>query len=142
MPKQKEKKQFLTVAMLDIDKFKNINDTHGHDVGDIAIKEIKRILDETLRTSDLVARFGGEEFCIVLEDISVADTKALFEKVRKRFEDNIIKVNETEISYTVSFGVAYGMADSLDEMVKLSDHALYYAKENGRNQVKIDAHYI
>ena len=128
--------------MLDIDKFKNINDTYGHDVGDIAIKEIKRILDETLRESDLVARFGGEEFCIVLEEITLEDTKALFERIRKRFEDNVIEIKDTKISYTVSFGVAYGMDTSLEEMVKLSDHALYYAKENGRNQVRIDSHNI
>jgi diguanylate cyclase (GGDEF)-like protein len=140
--KVKRKKLPLAVAMLDIDKFKNINDTYGHDVGDIAIKEIKRILDETLRASDLVARFGGEEFCIVLEDITLEDTKSLFERIRKRFEDNVIQINDTEISYTVSLGVAYGMEKSLDEMVKLSDEALYFSKENGRNQVKIDVYNI
>ncbi|MFC2073633.1 diguanylate cyclase [Campylobacterota bacterium] len=140
--KAKRKELPLAVAMLDIDKFKNINDTYGHDVGDIAIKEIKRILDETLRASDLVARFGGEEFCIVLEDITLEDTKSLFERIRKRFEDNIIQINDTKISYTVSLGVAYGMEKSLDEMVKLSDEALYFSKENGRNQVKIDVYNI
>lgn len=136
--KVKRKKLPLAVAMLDIDKFKNINDTYGHDVGDIAIKEVKRILDDTLRESDLVARFGGEEFCIVLEDITHEDTKALFERIRKRFKDNIIQIDDTKISYTVSFGVAYGMEKSLEEMVKLSDEALYYSKENGRDQVTID----
>lgn len=136
--KVKRKKLPLAVAMLDIDKFKNINDTYGHDVGDIAIKEVKRILDDTLRESDLVARFGGEEFCIILEDITHEDTKALFERIRKRFKDNIIQIDDTKISYTVSFGVAYGMEKSLEEMVKLSDEALYYSKENGRDQVTID----
>lgn len=140
--KAKRKEKSLAVCMLDIDKFKNINDTYGHDVGDIAIKEIKRILDGTLRESDLVARFGGEEFCIVLEDITIEDTRTLFERIRKRFEENVIKVHGHKISYSVSFGIAYGMADSLDEMVKLSDHALYHAKENGRNQVRIDSHNI
>ncbi len=136
--KVKRKKLPLAVAMLDIDKFKNINDTYGHDVGDIAIKEVKRILDDTLRESDLVARFGGEEFCIILEDITHEDTKALFERIRKRFKENIIQINDIKISYTVSFGVAYGMEKSLEEMVKLSDEALYYSKENGRDQVTID----
>jgi len=138
--KARRKKAPLAVAMIDIDKFKNINDTYGHDIGDIAIKEIKSILDKSLRESDLMARFGGEEFCILLEDISVEDTQKVFEKIRKNFEDNVIDANGVNIQYTVSFGVAFGMASSLDEMVKLSDEALYYAKENGRNQVKIDIH--
>ena len=135
--KARRKDSPIAVAMLDIDKFKNINDTHGHDIGDIAIKEVKRILDSNLRQSDLMARFGGEEFCILLEDISYEDVQKLFEKIRKSFEDNIIDADGTQISYTVSLGIQYGMADSLEEMVRLSDEALYYAKENGRNQVKI-----
>ncbi len=136
--KEKRKKKALAVAMLDIDKFKNINDTYGHDVGDVAIKEIKRILDETLRKSDLMARFGGEEFCILLEDISLENTHKLFEKIRERFESNIIDIGGKTISYTVSIGIQFGLSDSLEEMIRLSDKALYFAKENGRNQVKIN----
>ncbi|MFT5662130.1 MAG: diguanylate cyclase (GGDEF)-like protein [Sulfurimonas sp.] len=135
--KAKRKKSSIAIAMLDIDKFKNINDTYGHDIGDIAIKEVKRILDATLRSSDLMARFGGEEFCILLEDISLEDTKKLFEKIKQKFEDNIINVNDTKIKYTVSFGIAYGMPNSLDDMIKLSDDALYHSKENGRNQITV-----
>lgn len=135
--KAKRKGVSVAVAMIDIDKFKNINDTYGHDIGDIAIKEIKKILDRNLRLSDLTARFGGEEFCILLEDISVEDIKKLFEKIRQEFENNVIDANGVKITYTVSFGIAYGMSDLLDDMVKLSDDALYYSKENGRNQVTI-----
>ena len=135
--KAKRKSDNLAVAMLDIDKFKNINDTYGHDVGDEAIKEIKKILDKNLRTSDLMARFGGEEFCMLLEDITEENVSQLFEKIRVEFENNVIKVDDLEIKYTVSFGIAYGLAESLEEMVKLSDDALYDAKENGRNQIII-----
>lgn len=135
--KAKRKNAPIAVAMIDIDKFKNINDTYGHDVGDIAIKEIKKILDKHLRTSDLVARFGGEEFCIILEDIDMQSTAQLFEKIRKSFEENVIRVNGLEIKYSVSFGVAYGLLNSLEEMVVLSDEALYNSKTNGRNQVSI-----
>ncbi len=138
--KARRKEQPLAVIMLDIDNFKNINDTYGHDVGDIAIKEIKRVLDENLRASDLFARFGGEEFCILLEDITRANTEKLFEKIRTKFEENVIDINGTRLSYTVSFGGAYGMASSLEEMVKLSDKALYESKENGRNKVTIQTH--
>ena len=135
--KARRKKEPLAVAMLDIDKFKNINDTYGHDIGDVAIKEIKKILDKTLRASDLMARFGGEEFCIVLEDITKENVATLFEKIRLEFEKNVIKINNLEIKYTVSFGIAYGLEDSLEEMVKLSDDALYDSKENGRNRITI-----
>lgn len=127
----------LALATIDIDKFKNINDTYGHDVGDIAIKEIKKVLDRNLREYDLVARFGGEEFCILLEDITCKDLKNLFERIRVDFEKNIIKIDTLEFKYTVSTGIAYGVFDSLEEMLKISDEELYKSKENGRNQVNI-----
>ena len=135
--KAKRKSESVAVATIDIDNFKNINDTYGHDIGDVAIKEIKKILDKSLRASDLVARFGGEEYCILLEDITLENTKKLFDKIRVDFEKNIMSINGLEINYTVSFGVAYGMLSSLDSMIKLSDDALYISKENGRNQVNI-----
>jgi len=137
--KAKRKDKQLAVAMIDIDKFKNINDTYGHDVGDVAIKEIKNILDKKLRASDLMARFGGEEFCILLEDITLENTKLLFEKIRKAFELNTIIINKIKISYTISIGISYGLLSSLEEMIKISDEALYIAKEGGRNQVVIKA---
>lgn len=135
--KNKRKNTPLAVAMIDIDKFKNINDSYGHDIGDIAIKEVKNILDKTLRASDLMARFGGEEFCILLEDITLEDTKLLFEKIRETFEKNVIDANGTKISYTVSTGIYFGFSDSLEDMIRLSDEALYTAKESGRNRVEI-----
>ena len=127
----------LVVAMFDIDKFKSINDTYGHDVGDEAIKEIAKLLNENLRTSDLVARFGGEEFCVLLENIAFDDAKELFEKIRYAFEMNVLKVGEIELSFTVSIGVCYGIENTLDAMIKQADEGLYICKENGRNQVHI-----
>jgi diguanylate cyclase (GGDEF)-like protein len=135
--KNKRKKSPVAVAMIDIDKFKNINDTYGHDIGDIAIQEVKKILDKNLRTSDLMARFGGEEFCILLEDITIENTKLLFEKIRKKFEENVIDADGTKISYTISTGIYFGFSDSLEDMIRLSDEALYIAKESGRNRVEI-----
>ena len=133
----KRQNENLAVAMVDIDLFKKINDTYGHDIGDIAIKEVKKILTHHLRKSDLVARFGGEEFCILLHDISLENIEKLFEKVRVSFENNIIKTNGVEISYTVSIGVYYGLSDSLESLINLSDESLYEAKETGRNKVII-----
>jgi len=127
----------LAVAMIDIDKFKRINDTYGHDVGDVAIQEAKRILDDNLRASDLMARFGGEEFCVLLENISFENTRLLFEKIKNKFQNNIIKTDKYIITYTVSIGIYYGCSDSLEDMIRLSDEALYVAKESGRNRVEI-----
>lgn len=81
--------------MCDIDKFKSINDTYGHDVGDIAICEVARILKENLRSTDLLARFGGEEFCILLENISFEEVQVLFEKIRASFKAILWKLQIT-----------------------------------------------
>jgi len=121
--------------MFDIDKFKNINDTYGHDIGDIAIKEVAHILSSHLRESDLIARFGGEEFCVLLQDISKDDVIKLFTKIRKVFEDNIIQIDDLSISYTVSIGLCYGLEKTLEDMIKVADNGLYYCKNNGRNQI-------
>lgn len=85
-----------------------------------------------------MARFGGEEFCVLLENITLEEIEALFEKIRKAFEDNIIKIGDLEIKYTTSIGVCYGIEDSLEDMIKKSDDGLYYCKNNGRNQVAIN----
>jgi len=128
----------IVVAMFDIDKFKNINDTHGHDVGDVAICEVANILNENLRESDLMARFGGEEFCVLLENITLEDVEKLFEKIRDRFEKNIITVGDLKIKYTTSIGICYGLEEDLEAMIKKSDDGLYYCKNNGRNQIAIN----
>ena len=137
--KNKRKHLPIAVAMLDIDNFKRINDTYGHDVGDDAIKEVHKILTKNLRTSDLVARFGGEEFCVILDDIEEMHVHFVFENIRKAFEKNIIISHGYEISYTVSIGIYYGILDSLDAMVQASDKALYEAKEQGRNQIILNS---
>jgi len=133
--KAERKQSSLLVAMLDIDHFKSINDTYGHDIGDIAIKEVAKILKQTLRGSDLIARFGGEEFCLLLENISPEDRNTLLENVRKKFESNTIQTQNSSIVYTVSFGAFYGNKTDIDSMIKEADLNLYEAKQNGRNRV-------
>jgi len=135
--KEKRKNEPVALAMVDIDKFKNINDEHGHLVGDIAIKEVKRIFDKVLRKSDLFARFGGEEFCILIDNIMLDDVKMIFETIRNEFETNMIDANGTTISYTVSIGIYYGIGtdnETLDDLVHKADNALYEAKDGGRNR--------
>ena len=135
--RNQRKKHSVAVAMIDIDKFKNVNDTYGHDVGDIAIKEVAKILNSNLRESDVISRFGGEEFCILLEDIDEENTKKLFEKIRIIFEENEIVFPDFILKYTVSTGICYGLSKNFDELIKASDEALYDAKENGRNRVTL-----
>lgn len=137
LEKAKRKKLSVAVAMIDIDFFKKINDTYGHDVGDIAIKEVAIILTKHLRSSDLIARFGGEEFCILLEEISLNEVQVRFEEIRAAFEANVLAALGVNISYTVSIGLYYGNTGSLEEIVGLSDKALYEAKETGRNKIII-----
>ncbi len=136
--KAKRNKNDIALAMFDIDKFKNINDTYGHDVGDVAIIEVANILNKHLRPNDLLARFGGEEFCVLLENISLSEIGMLFEKIRLVFQKNIIKVNDLEIMFTASIGICYGMEDDLESMIKKSDDGLYFCKNNGRNQIAIN----
>jgi len=136
--KAQRKKEDIAVAMIDIDNFKNINDTYGHDVGDLVIKNTVNVLNKILRTSDLMVRFGGEEFCILLEYISLKDTITLFQRIIEKFEHNIIKVNNQSFSYTISIGICYGMEENLEAMIKKSDDNLYLAKNNGKNQLAIN----
>lgn len=137
LEKAKRKKLSAAVAMIDIDFFKRINDTHGHNIGDIAIKEVASILTKYLRSGDLIARFGGEEFCILLEELSQKELELKFEDIRIAFENNVFTALGVTISYTVSIGLYYGNTCSLKEMVALSDKALYEAKKTGRNKVVI-----
>ncbi|WP_348653031.1 diguanylate cyclase [uncultured Sulfurimonas sp.] len=137
LEKTKRKSLSIAVATIDIDFFKKINDTYGHDIGDVAIKEVANILKKHLRSSDLIARFGGEEFCILLDDISEEKALNKFEDIRAAFESNILSVSGATISYTVSIGLYYGNACSLEDMLTLADKALYEAKETGRNKVII-----
>jgi len=136
--KAQRKKEDLVVAMVDIDNFKKVNDTYGHEVGDLVIRKTVNLLNSVLRTSDLMVRFGGEEFCILLEYISLEDTKSLFEKIREKFENNVIKLDEESFSYTISIGVFYGIDSDLEAMIKKADDNLYVAKNNGKNQVVLN----
>jgi len=132
-----EEDENIKLCMIDIDKFKLINDTYGHDIGDIAIKEVISVINRCLEDVDaIVARFGGEEFCIMLFNIQSKEFLLMLEKIRKTFESNIIKTIQGDISYTVSIGYVLNKLDSLDKMILASDEGLYKAKNSGRNQIR------
>jgi diguanylate cyclase (GGDEF)-like protein len=125
----------LTVAMIDIDFFKRINDTHGHHTGDMALKHIASIFTEQLRESDVIARIGGEEFCLLCVNIDNSKAEKLFERFRQAVMENPLVLEDLTVSMTVSIGYTMELPDSLDHMVKDADSALYDAKEGGRNKV-------
>lgn len=133
-----ERAEPYAVAMLDIDHFKQINDTYGHDGGDRALKALaKKLIDET-KKGDLVARFGGEEFCIVLKNVSNEDAVKFFVNLRASIANCKVQLKKEHIKFTISIGVAFSRSDyRLDELLELADEALYRAKENGRNRVEI-----
>lgn len=128
----------LAVAMIDIDHFKKINDTHGHHAGDMVLKQLAIILQRRLRDSDLLARFGGEEFCLLAMGVERQDAAALFEQIRRQVADSVIDTGTNEIRITISIGVCCGPADGLERMVSLADDCLYQAKRDGRNRICCD----
>lgn len=125
----------LSLAMFDIDHFKKINDTYGHTTGDIVLKELAKVVNETIRKYDIVARWGGEEFVILVPNSKAEETALMAEKIREKIE----KYAFTEAGVvTCSFGATeYKDGDSIDSLVTRADQALYKAKEQGRNRVEI-----
>lgn len=124
------------VILLDLDLFKNVNDTYGHDVGDLVLKEISNILKDNIRASDTLGRWGGEEFLIILPKIDIDGAKILAEKLRKEIENHQFTIAG---KMTASFGLAYyKKGDDENSIIKRADDALYKAKEIGRNIVKIE----
>lgn len=128
-------KSELSLVMMDIDFFKEINDTHGHNKGDVFLKDVSRELKEMFRETDVVGRWGGEEFLILLPKTSIEDAYAIVERVRKHIEKKMFK----HIGHkTASFGVTKtNEGDTLDTAIARADRALYDVKHSGRNKVKI-----
>jgi len=129
----------LSLIMLDIDKFKTINDTYGHKVGDEAIIALGNLLRKAKRKSDVACRLGGEEFVLLLPNTAYKDAKKVAEKIRKRVEKSKIPYDEGKtLSFTVSLGVAevdFEHEDQIESALKRADDALYEAKKSGRNRV-------
>ncbi len=128
----------LAVLMLDIDHFKKINDTYGHLAGDRAIVKLARLVRSMLREGDVVLRYGGEEFMIVLPGASCNDARAMAQRLRHAVEDLVITQREHSFRMTISIGAASYPelnADNQEAFVQVADERLYRAKESGRNCV-------
>jgi diguanylate cyclase (GGDEF)-like protein len=128
--------EHFALAMINIDDFKKINDSYGHENGDRAIVSLSEILRSNVGQKDIVARFGGEEFCVVLKDTSARTALDIFEKIRASVENHIISSTKgEEIKFTISVGVSMHHDDTLDDDVNQADLLLYNAKQTGKNQV-------
>ena len=123
----------FALFMFDIDHFKNVNDTYGHDIGDVVLQEFSQVIQENIRTIDMLGRWGGEEFLLISENISQENALLLAEKLREA----VWKYNFTSAKHiTVSIGVGiYTGEDTKELLLKKVDNALYEAKESGRNKV-------
>jgi diguanylate cyclase (GGDEF)-like protein len=127
----------ITILMLDLDHFKMVNDTYGHDAGDAVLKALAGVIKQSVRASDIVIRFGGEEFLIVLQETSGPASMQVAEKIRAAVEAMQIRFSGIVLQKTISIGMADFPADSNTfwQAVKFADVALYRAKESGRNRV-------
>ena len=131
----------LSLAMIDIDFFKKVNDTYGHAVGDEVLKAVARLYKETIRSTDLVARYGGEEFAIMMPETELQDAITFAEQVRALIENTSVDTQAGPLKITISLGVASvprSQVTTAKELIVAADRALYRAKKNGRNQVQAE----
>ena len=127
----------VTCMLIDLDRFKQINDTYGHDAGDTALKQAAKILKGAARPQDIVSRIGGEEFMVICPDTSLKEGAQYAELIRRTFEDSLVNAGADRIKINVSIGIAeYSpVMPHFSALIKAADDALYRAKLNGRNKV-------
>ncbi|GAB6100724.1 hypothetical protein JCM16358_26030 [Halanaerocella petrolearia] len=131
-------KRDLALLMLDIDNFKNFNDTYGHQAGDEVLRSIAQVLEDNVRGADLVARYGGEEFAIILPETDELGAYQMGQRVNDLVREENIKYNDLELNVTVSIGVAiYQFDQSKKEFINQADQALYEAKDRGKDRIYV-----
>jgi diguanylate cyclase (GGDEF)-like protein len=133
--KSKKEKLSICTAILDIDNFKKINDTYGHDIGDIAIQTIANNLVKYMPKNSILARLGGEEFCVLVPNIKNETIFKALDLLRIATQDNTLQIGDISFNYTISIGVTFKYGKNIDEMLKKADEALYMAKSSGRNKI-------
>jgi len=133
----KRYESIFTVMMIDLDFFKKINDTYGHQAGDTVLRKVSDTMKVSLRLSDIIGRIGGEEFAVILSETDIKDAMIIGERLRKKVEAMKIIHKEHTIQITISIGASQSSKDdlSIDDVLQRSDSALYFAKENGRNRI-------
>lgn len=135
----RRKKNGLALAVIDVDRFKSVNDRYGHDIGDGALKHVAAVLDRHCRGPHMVGRQGGEEFVALLEVAGADEARAAAERLRRALETHPFALGDDELLITISIGVAVLENDgqSLDDLLRRADEALYAAKSGGRNRVEL-----
>lgn len=140
LTRAKRYKRSFALILMDMDGFKKVNDTYGHQAGDQALLMLKRICTQGTRVVDVFARFGGEEFALMMPETSLDSAAIIAERLRATLESTVIKSGSHKFNVTISMGVTEcgrRKDDTLDAMLSRADKALYHAKEKGRNQVQI-----
>jgi len=133
----RRKQEQYAIAVADIDWFKQLNDTYGHTAGDAALKVLARLLVESVRPYDFVARVGGEEFALLMKCASAKEARIIAKRARERIEAASVRCGTEEIQFTISIGVALADAgESRQDVFQRADAALYAAKINGRNRIE------
>ena len=130
--------QPLGVMMIDLDHFKEINDGFGHDGGDLVLKEASQRMQMSIRNSDIIGRFGGEEFLAIIPNQTVSELKRIGERIRQSLDSKAVVTNDFVIPVSCSIGIAVMIDyedESIDKLIQRADKALYVAKEMGRNRV-------
>lgn len=135
--RSKKYKFNFSFLMVDIDHFKSFNDKYGHLVGDAVLKEVAKRIKQNLRQIDLIGRYGGEEFCVILIETDKAGAQFAAERIRQAVEAQGIRVYDEDLKITVSIGISVFPEDSADKdaLIDKADSAMYRAKQNGRNRV-------
>ncbi|SDY48706.1 GGDEF domain-containing protein [Tindallia californiensis] len=135
--KDRDKHRYISVALLDLDHFKMINDTYGHLAGDVVLRELATILQKSVRSNDFCGRFGGEEFLIIFTDISQKEAWKACERIREQIAETAFCVQGEVIHITVTIGLAFGKSgDNTGDLLKRSDKYLYIGKRKGRNRTE------
>ncbi len=134
----RRKYSYLSLMMIDIDHFKDLNDRYGHLAGDAVLREIAKLLKEGVRETDTIARYGGEEFLIVMPDTHLEGAVHKAETLRKRVQAKEFPGHESPIHITISIGVSIYASGPPQDLVNAADHALYEAKRSGRNRVVVN----
>lgn len=137
MSRSRRHERPVCVLMADIDRFKQVNDSFGHDAGDRVLKETARIFASSLRSEDLTARWGGEELLAFLPETELAGAVAAAEKLRSVIEQSVVPVAGRVIRITLSVGVAEGLEEDPEVIIRAADQALLDAKRQGRNRVVV-----
>lgn len=135
--------RLLSLIMLDVDHFKHYNDTNGHQMGDIVLEEVAKIIKNNVRGADIAARYGGEEFAIILPDTDVRGAEKVGDKIRLTISEYYFSNRESQplgkVTCSVGVGIMSEKISSAEELIEIADQALYRAKHNGRNRVELGA---